>query len=76
MNKFEADALGEGKANESLDSMLRRFKKKVMEEGILDEVRRRQYFMNKATKRKEKAKRARLLAIKAERAARKYRDAD
>lgn len=64
MNKFESDMMSSGKGDESIDSMLRRFKKKVINEGILDEARRRQFFMSKATKRLEKSKRARIRAIK------------
>lgn len=64
MNRFESEMMTSGKTDESLDSMLRRFKKKTIEEGILEEVRRRQFFLNKATKRLEKSKRARIRAIK------------
>ena len=64
MNKFESDMMSSGKGDESIDSMLRRFKKKVINEGILDEARRRQFFMKKAIKRKERSKRARIRAIK------------
>lgn len=72
MNRFEADMMSSGKVDESLDSMLRRFKKKVIDDGILDEARRRQFFMNKATKRKEKSKRAKIRAIKAARKQREF----
>lgn len=63
-NKFESDARASGKLTESVDSMLRRFKKVVSEESILDEVRRKQYFVSKSDKRREKSKRARILALK------------
>lgn len=64
MNKIEYEMTTSGKSNESLDSMLRRFKKKVLADGILNEVKRRQFFMNKSTKRREKAKAARIKALK------------
>ena len=45
---------------ESVDSMLRRFKKQVKKEGILQECRRREFFLKKSLARKEKSKRARI----------------
>lgn len=60
MNKLESENFSSGKGNESIDSMLRRFKRKVLAEGILNEVRQRQYFMSKSQKRKEKSKRAQI----------------
>ena len=45
--------------------MLRRFKKRVIDDGILDEVRKRQVFMSKSQKRAEKSKRARIRDLKA-----------
>lgn len=40
---------------ESAESMLRRFKKQVLNDQILYEVKRREYFMNPALKRKMKS---------------------
>ena len=40
---------------ETFESMLRRFNKKVQNEGILSEVRRRQHFESPSAKRKKKA---------------------
>ena len=40
--------------NESLESALRRFNKKVQQEGILSEYRRREYFEKPSVKRKKK----------------------
>lgn len=60
MTKVESEMTVSGKSNESIDSMLRRFKRKVLAEGILNEVRQRQYFMSKSQKRKEKSKRAQI----------------
>ena len=45
---------------ESVDSMLRRFKKQVKKEGILQECRKREFFLKKSLARKEKSKRARI----------------
>ncbi|MDD5037700.1 MAG: 30S ribosomal protein S21 [Dehalococcoidales bacterium] len=41
--------------NESFDSVLRRFNKKVQQAGILSEIRRREYFERPSVKRKRKA---------------------
>lgn len=60
MNRTESEMVTSGKSLESIDSMLRRFKRKVLAEGILNEVRQRQYFMSKSQKRKEKSKRAQI----------------
>ena len=40
---------------ETFESMLRRFNKKVQNEGILSEARRRQHFESPSAKRKKKA---------------------
>ncbi|MCL0057162.1 30S ribosomal protein S21 [Dehalococcoidia bacterium] len=40
--------------NESLESALRRFNRKVQQEGILSEYRRRQYFEKPSVVRKKK----------------------
>jgi ribosomal protein S21 len=64
MNRFEAETLASGKNVESVDSMLSRFKKKVIEQGILEEVRRRQFFIKSNEKRREKSKRAKIASIK------------
>ena len=39
---------------ESFDSMLRRFNKRVQQDGILAEARRREHFEKPSTKRKKK----------------------
>ena len=41
--------------NESFESMLRRFSRKVQQDGILSEVRHREYFEKPSIKRKRKA---------------------
>jgi small subunit ribosomal protein S21 len=40
--------------NESFESLLRRFGKKVQQEAILSEVRRREYYEKPSVKRKRK----------------------
>ncbi len=45
--------------NESIESALRRFKKKVQKAGILSEVKRRERFEKPSIKRKRKAEAAR-----------------
>ena len=40
---------------ETFDSMLRRFNKKVQQEGVLSEARRREHFEAPSIKRKKKA---------------------
>ena len=42
-------------ANESFESLLRRFSRKVQQDGILREVRHREYFEKPSVKRKRKA---------------------
>ncbi|MBI2836449.1 MAG: 30S ribosomal protein S21 [Chloroflexi bacterium] len=41
-------------SNESFDNLLRRFNKKVQQEGVLSEIRRREYFEKPSIKRKRK----------------------
>ena len=43
-----------------IDAGIRKFKKLVQREGILDEVRKREFFVKKPLKRKLKAEAARL----------------
>ena len=45
--------------NESLESALRRFKKKVQKAGTLSEVKRRERYEKPSVKRKKKAENAR-----------------
>ena len=40
--------------NESFESLLRRFNRRVQQEGILSEVRRREHYEKPSTKRKRK----------------------
>ena len=40
--------------SESFESMLRRFNKKVQQEGVLSEIRRREFFEKPSIKRKRK----------------------
>ncbi|MGH7999268.1 MAG: 30S ribosomal protein S21 [Brasilonema sp.] len=45
--------------NESIDSALRRFKKKIQKAGILSEVKRRERYEKPSLRRKHKAEAAR-----------------
>lgn len=45
--------------NESIDSALRRFKKKIQKAGILSEVKRRETYEKPSLRRKRKAEAAR-----------------
>ena len=40
--------------NESFESLIKRFNKRVQQDGILSEVRRREYFEKPSIKRKRK----------------------
>ena len=53
--------------NESFDSMLKRFNKKVQHAGILSEARRRAHHVKPPTRNKRKAAARRRQAIKAAR---------
>lgn len=44
--------------NESVEDLIRRFKKKVVAEGIMTELKRREYYLSPSQKRKEKSKQA------------------
>jgi small subunit ribosomal protein S21 len=54
--------------NESVDSLLRRFNRKVMQDGVLSEARRRARFQKPLTRRTRKVVAARRQATKASRA--------
>ena len=45
--------------NESIDSVLRRFKKKIQKAGILSEVKRRERYEKPSLRRKRKAEASR-----------------
>ncbi|MEZ0536136.1 30S ribosomal protein S21 [Caldicellulosiruptoraceae bacterium PP1] len=45
--------------NESLDSALRRFKKKCAEAGVLAEIRKREHYESPSVRRKKKSEAAR-----------------
>ena len=62
-NKIESELVATGKPEDSLesvDSMLRRFKKLVMNQEILLEHRKREFFVKKNKRMKEKSKLAKL----------------
>jgi len=46
-------------AGESVDSLIRKFNKKVQSEGILAEIKRREYYLKPSLKRAQKAQIAR-----------------
>lgn len=47
------------KENESLDSALRRFKRKCARSGVLSELRKREHYEKPSVKRKKKSEAAR-----------------
>ena len=49
---------------EDLDSLLRRFKKQVKRDNIIEDCKKHQFFLKKSLKRKEKSKRAKIRAIR------------
>ncbi len=57
--------------NESFDSLLRRFNRQVMNNGVLKEVRRKRWFITKGEQRRMDARkgrrRARIRQLRAER---------
>ena len=59
-------------SNESIDSLLRRFNKKVQQDGILAELRRREFYEKPSIKRKRKRAAKKRNAAKAVRASRRY----
>lgn len=62
-NKVESELAATGKSEdqmESVDSMLRRFKKLVMNQEILLDVRKHEFFIKKNKRLKEKSKLARI----------------
>ena len=46
------------KKNEDVEALIRRFKKKVINEGVMTELKRREYYLSPSQKRSEKSKRA------------------
>ncbi len=48
----------EKKPGESIDSVLRKFKRKIKNEGILQELRKREFFEKPSEEKKRKAKAA------------------
>lgn len=48
----------EKRPGESIDSVLRKFKRKIKNEGILQELRKREYFEKPSEEKKRKAKAA------------------
>ncbi|MBI2857202.1 MAG: 30S ribosomal protein S21 [Chloroflexi bacterium] len=50
--------------NESFESLLKRFNKKVQQDGVLSEFRRREYFEKPSVRRKKKAAAKRRKALR------------
>jgi len=53
--------------NESFESLLKRFTRKVQQDGILSEIRHREYFEKPSVKRKRKAAAKRRKSARAQR---------
>ena len=53
-----------GGENESLDSALRRFKRKCSRDGIIGDLRRKEFYERPSVRRKKKAEAARKRNIK------------
>ena len=47
------------KANESLDSALRRFKRSCAKDGVLSDLRKKEYYQSPSVKRRKKSEAAR-----------------
>jgi small subunit ribosomal protein S21 len=56
---------------ESADSLIRRFRRVVEQSGVLKELKRREFHMPKAEKKRDKQRKARKRRLKAERMAAK-----
>lgn len=50
--------------HEPLESMLRKFKKKVVKEGIMEDMKKKEFYKKHSIKKKEKSEAARKLAEK------------
>ena len=50
--------------NMHLDAMIRRFKKQVEAQGILEDCKKHEFFLKKSLRRKEKSKKAKIRNIK------------
>lgn len=57
---------------EPIDSALRRFKKQVFNENIIQECRKREYYRSKSLKRKEKSEEAQKRLRRKQKNKRKY----
>ena len=49
--------------NVAIDSLLRRFKKQVKRDEIIEDVKKHEFFLKKSLRRREKAKRNRIKAL-------------
>lgn len=57
---------------ENVESMMRRFRKKVEKEGVLDDMRKHEFYKKPSIKAREKSEAARKRAAKAERKRKKF----
>lgn len=61
VNKMSIVRVGE---NENIDSALRRFKRKCSRDGIIGDLRKKEFYESPSVKRKKKAEAARKRSIK------------
>jgi len=59
-------------SNESFESLLRRFNRRVQQDGILSETRRREFYEKPSIKRKRKEAAKRRKSARGARSARRY----
>lgn len=75
LNKYEQAELYSNpylNRNNYLDSLLRRFKQQVRNARIMEECQKREYFLKKSLRRKEKDKAAMIRRIQEEKNYKKY----
>ena len=53
--------------NETFDSLLKRFKRQIQDEGLAQELKKREYYLSPAQKRREKSKNAQIRQRRIER---------
>jgi len=59
------------KQNESNDQVFRRFRKKIMRNGVLNDVKRKRWFVSKSETRRIKKKKAARMNMRRQRAAKR-----
>lgn len=58
------ECMAQDNPNLYLDTMLRKFKKQVEAQGILEDCKKHEFFLKKSLRRKEKSKKAKIRNIK------------